>query len=77
MSEFIWKPISEIPTEHWNKNPAISPLYLVKCNGMMRDSEQPIIGYSRYSFATNQWMDCVYAIQSGVWNVVAWSNIRL
>ena len=30
--DFEWKPITEIPTEHWEKNDAISPLYLVRCS---------------------------------------------
>lgn len=55
MIQFEWKPANEIPTEHWERNDAISPEYLVKCgysNGL------PIIGYSRYSYAANRWMQC-------------------
>lgn len=76
MIEFEWKPIIEIPTEHWDKNPAISPRYLIKCEGCTDDG-LPIIGYSRYSFAANRWMDCWNATEKGIWNVIAWSDIRL
>lgn len=31
MITFEWKPSSQIPTEHWDKNYAISPSYLVRC----------------------------------------------
>ena len=76
MIEFYWKPISEIPTEHWDKNPAISPRYLVKCEGKTYDG-LPIIGYSCYSFATKQWIICFNAVQEGIWNVIAWTDVKL
>ena len=74
MIEFEWKPITEIPTEHWANNDAISPLYFVKCgekNGV------PILGYSHYSFATKSWMECYQATELGVYKVTAWTDIKL
>lgn len=76
MNEITWKPISEIPTEHWDRNTAISPRYLVKCEGETKDG-LPIIGYSNYSFALNRWMECWNATEKGIWNVIAWSDIKL
>lgn len=73
---FSWKPITEIPTEHWERNNAISPLYLVKCAGTT-DGLQPIIGYTHYSFATNEWMPCFHATERGLWKVIAWSDVKL
>jgi hypothetical protein len=74
--DFNWKPASEIPTEHWEKNSAISPRYLVKCNGTTYDG-LPVIGYASYSFAVNRWMQCFNATEEGLWEVIAWSNIKL
>lgn len=75
MIEFYWKPLSEIPTEHWENNYAISPLYLVKCDGLIEG--QPVIGYANYSFATNEWMSCFHAIGQGVYEVIAWTDVKL
>lgn len=76
MIEFEWKPITEIPTEHYSKNYSISPEYLVKCEGKTGDGLS-IIGYSRYSFVTNSWMDCIYSVIPGVQKVIAWTDIKL
>lgn len=76
MIKFKWKPITEIPTEHYSGNYAISPRYLVKCNGITDDG-LPIIGYARYSFAANKWMICFNAVQEGIWNVIAWTDVKL
>lgn len=72
--EFEWKPSTEIPTEHWDRNDAISPLYLVRCgtaNGLS------ILGYSRYSYATNEWMECFCATTPGFWKVIEWTNFKI
>ena len=74
MIEFEWKPTTEIPTEHWGRNYAISPLYLVRCgekNGVS------ILGYSNYSFATKSWMDCYRATEAGIHKVTEWTDIKL
>lgn len=70
----IWKPLSEIPTEHYENNPAISPLYLVKCgtaNGVS------ILGYSNYSYVTNQWIDCYHATERGIYKVLEWTDVKI
>ena len=78
--EFEWKQASEIPTEHWERNYAISPEYLVKCgynNGLA------IIGYSRYSYAVNRWMPCydyVPKTEPSSWRlyeVIEWTDQKL
>lgn len=72
--EFHWKPATEIPTEHWERNHAISPLYLVKCgikNGVS------VVGYTRYSFVGKCWMDCYNATEEGLWKVQAWTDVKL
>lgn len=73
-----WKPITEIPTKHWEHNNAISSLYLVHCgynkNGLA------VIGYACYSFATNQWMKCYDSTDRSNefgWNVEKWTEIKL
>lgn len=74
MIEFEWKPITEIPTEHWANNYAISPLYLVRCgekNGVS------ILGYSNYSFATKSWIECFQATALGTHKVTEWTDIKL
>ncbi len=71
---FKWKPITEIPTEHWANNYAISPLYLVRCgekNGVS------ILGYSNYSFVGNCWIDCFNATDDGVHKVTEWTDIKI
>ncbi len=71
---FSWKPITEIPTERWERNKAISPLYLVRCgekNGVS------ILGYSHYSFATNHWIDCCHATESGLYKVTEWTDVKI
>ena len=72
---FTWKPITEIPTEHWERNDAVSPVYFVKCNGTV--DGQSIIGYSRYSFATQRWMKCFNATEPGIWDVIAWTDVKI
>lgn len=72
--EFSWKPITEIPTEHWNKNDAISPLYLVRCG---EKDGVSILGYSHYSFATKCWLHCFEATVSGVHKVIEWTDIKI
>ena len=80
MIQFEWKSASEIPTDHWEHNHAISPYYLVKCgyyDGL------PIIGYARYSYATNSWMKCYDAAVPGgkvgleCFDVKEWTDIKL
>jgi hypothetical protein len=70
-----WKSITEIPTEHWANNYAISPLYMVRCgedkNGL------PIIGYSNYSFATKSWLECFQATAPGIHKVTEWTDTKL
>lgn len=74
MINFEWKPISQIPTEHWEKNYAISPAYLVRC-GQIKG--MAIIGYAHYSFVTNKWMLCHSATEPGVWDVEEWTDVKL
>ena len=76
--EFYWKPITEIPTKHWSKNNAISPLYLVRCgkdkNGMS------ILGYSNYSFVTNKWIPCYNTTDYNsdtIYEVTEWTDIKI
>jgi hypothetical protein len=71
---FPWKPITEIPTEHWANNYALSPMYLVRCG---EENGVSILGYSHYSFATKQWMDCYKATSSGIHKVTEWTNIKI
>ena len=66
-----WKPCTEIPTEHWENNPAISPLYLVKCGSV---NGNPILGYAHYSYASNSWMECFNATERGIWKVLEWTD---
>lgn len=73
--EFYWKPVTEIPTEHFDRNRAISPWYLVKCGTNKYGNS--IIGYSRYSFVTNEWMDCCFATEEGLWKVQAWTDVKI
>lgn len=64
-----WNPASEIPTAHWEHNNSISPLYLVKCEG--NQEGKPIIGYARYSFATDMWM-VIHTTGHGIYKVIEW-----
>lgn len=73
--ELIWKPKTEIPTDHWEHNPAVSADYLVKC-GYDKDGNA-IIGYTRYSHASNCWMKCFRATERGVFDVQEWSDVKL
>lgn len=73
-----WKSIDEIPTEHWEHNHAISPLYLVHC-GYNKDG-LAVIGYSRYSFASNCWMKCYDSTDRSNefgWDVEKWTETKL
>lgn len=75
--EFEWKPITEIPTEHWDRNDAISPLYLVRCG---EKDGVSILGYSHYSFATNNWMPCYNTTNSDydtIYDVTEWTDIKI
>jgi hypothetical protein len=72
--DFKWKPITEIPTEHWDRNEALSPLYMVKCGEINGIS---VIGYSNYSYAVNEWMDCYKATEPGIWKVTGWTDIKI
>lgn len=84
MIEFKWKPITEIPTEHWDGNQAISPRYLVKCEGQTYDG-LPIIGYTHYSFVANKWIDCFNNTadcyncndECVMYKVIAWTDVKL
>ena len=72
--KFPWKPITEIPTKHYANNYALSPLYLVRCgekNGVS------ILGYSHYSFATKEWVDCYNATEFGIHKVTEWTDIKI
>lgn len=71
---FTWKSINEIPTKHWERNYNISPLYLVRCG---EKDGVSILGYSRYSFKTNHWIDCCNATASGVHKVTEWTDIKI
>ena len=74
--DFEWKPITEIPTEHWEKNDAISPLYLVRCG---EKDGVSILGYSHYSFATNRWLDCYSTTDTDydvIHKVTEWTDIK-
>jgi hypothetical protein len=71
LKKIKWKPITEIPTEHWENNPAISPLYLVKCGSV---NGNPILGYANYSYVSNSWMDCFHATEDGIWKVLEWTD---
>ena len=72
--EGFWKPITEIPTEHWDKNDAISPLYLVRCG---EKDGLSILGYSHYSFVSKAWIDCFRATSPGVHKVTEWTDIKI
>lgn len=73
-----WKPITEIPIEHWEHNYAISPHYFVKCLGNDPINHCPIYGWTNYSFATNTWMDCWHnTAGSGSYKVIAWTDEEL
>ena len=72
-TEINWHPASEIPTEHWYKNYAISPRYFVRCKGNDYWGS-PVFGYTSYSFAVNQWMVCYNATEEGMWEVEEWTE---
>lgn len=72
--KFYWKSITEIPTEHWDKNDAISPLYLVRCG---EEDGLSILGYSRYSFVAKRWMDCFDSTSNGIHKVTEWTDIKI
>ena len=72
--DFPWKPITEIPNKHWANNYALSPKYLVRCG---EEDGVSILGYSHYSFATKQWMDCYAATSSGIHKVTEWTDIKI
>lgn len=74
MIEFKWKPITEIPTEHWVNNYAISPLYLVRCG---ENNGVSILGYSNYSFVSKSWIECFQATAPGIHKVTEWTDIKL
>lgn len=76
--EFYWKPITEIPIEHWSKNNAISPTYLVRCG--VDKYGLSILGYSHYSFVTNQWLDCYSTTDTDydvMHKVIEWTDIKI
>lgn len=75
--EFSWKPITEIPTEHWDKNDAISPLYLVRCG---EKDGVSILGYSHYSFVTKCWLHCYSTTDTDydvIHKVTEWTDIKI
>jgi hypothetical protein len=72
--EFSWKPITEIPTEHWDRNDAISPKYLVKCG---EENGVSILGYSNYSFIGNCWIDVCRATHKGIHKVTEWTDVKI
>ena len=74
MRKFKWKPITEIPTEHWVNNDAISPLYLVRCG---EENGVSILGYSNYSFVSKSWIECFQATAPGAHKVTEWTDIKL
>jgi len=73
---FSWKPITEIPTEHWVRNDAISPLYLVRCG---EKDGVSILGYSHYSFVTNEWIPCYNTTNNydTMHEVTEWTDIKI
>lgn len=72
--EFSWKPITEIPTEHWDRNYFVSPAYLVRCG---EKDGRSILGYSHYSFAGDCWIDCFVATEPGTYKVTEWTDIKI
>lgn len=74
MNTFPWKPITEIPTKHWERNDSISPLYLVRCGEKDGIS---VLGYSYYSYVTNSWIDCCNATFPGIHKVTEWSDVKI
>ena len=74
MITFEWKPTSEIPTEHWDRNDAISPSYLVRCGEI---NGRAILGYANYSYAANAWMSCYRTTEQGIWGVKEWTDVKL
>lgn len=75
--EFSWKSITEIPTEHWDKNDAISPLYLVRCG---EKDGVSILGYSHYSFVAKCWLDCYSTTDTNydvIHKVTEWTDIKI
>ena len=71
----MWKPITEIPTEHWDKNEAISPLYLVRCGTLNGVS---VLGYSNYSFVTKEWIPVAQTTAfGGVREVTEWTDLKI
>ena len=74
MITFEWKPSSQIPTEHWDRNDAISPSYLVRCG---EKDGKVVLGYANYSFVTNSWINCCSATERGVWEVEEWTDVKL
>ena len=73
--EFYWKPITEVPTERWEKNHCLSPSYLVKCG--TNKYGLSIIGYTHFSYVTNEWIDCLFATEEGAWKVQAWTDVKI
>ncbi|MBR6907110.1 hypothetical protein IKN40_01020 [bacterium] len=76
--EFYWKSITEIPIEHWSKNNAISPTYLVRCG--VDKYGLSILGYSNYSFVTNKWIPCCNTTNHDydtIYEVTEWTDIKI
>lgn len=72
-----WKPASVIPTEHWEHNNAISPLYLVHCG---YNKGIAVIGYTHYSYAGKCWMKCYDSTDRNKeygWIVEKWTETKL
>lgn len=76
--EFSWKPITEIPIEHWENNYAISPVYLVRCG--VDKYGMSILGYSNYSFVLNKWIPCCNTTNRDydtIYEVTEWTDIKI
>lgn len=71
-----WKPITEIPTERYEKNHCVSPDYIVLCEGTCGNNNLPNIGIGFYSFATEKWC-CWEHLGEPRWdflNVIGWTD---
>lgn len=61
-----WRPLTEHPTDRWERNPAISNLKLV----LYRSDGETKIGWANYSHCGEQWI-----ILSLYYDIIAWADI--
>ena len=61
-----WRPLTEYPTDHWERNNAISnpKLVLYRANGSLK------IGWDQYSYISNLWLISYMSHE-----VIAWADI--